>query len=235
VVTSHVRGIGFWDVDTGNLQRSLPLTLPLAWLDERIVLGPDGNTIAADGSRNVLLCNVTTGRIRTTSRAQDRDILRPVAFLPDGSSLLTEGLGDGLRLWETASGIERETFRPVSKAYSNPVISPDGRLIAAEYDYQEQPACDRWWMRLFRRGPRSSRRHGIALLDAVSGDVKHSVPGRHPHFVNDGDALVCFDESETSIQFWPVVPPNKPSAALAWSALLIAFGLTAATLLSRRW
>jgi WD40 repeat protein len=60
----------------------------------------------------------------------------PIAISPDGRTLASRSQDHTLRIWDIATGVERETLRPPApgRVYSPIVFSPDSSTLAIEWD-----------------------------------------------------------------------------------------------------
>jgi WD40 repeat protein len=117
--------IKLWQVDTGNLVR----TLSGHWGGVRsVAFSPDGKLLASGGGDNTIkLWNVTTGaEVRTLS-----DWAFSVAFSPDGKLLASGGDDNTIKLWNVTTGAEVRTLSGHSDWVFSVAFSPDGKLLAS--------------------------------------------------------------------------------------------------------
>jgi WD40 repeat protein len=113
--------IHLWDVATGReLWR-------VAHESTKLAFSPDGKLLAGGGERGVVLRDATTGKERSV--LQD-GIVHALAFAPDGKTLASVGIapggGEKVRLWDLATGRERQCFENSVAA----AFSPDGKTLA---------------------------------------------------------------------------------------------------------
>lgn len=94
-----------------------------------VAFGPDACTLASGSyDKTVRLWDVATTRQRRVLRGH-RDWVFAVAVAPDGRTVVSGG-GDGLRLWDAASGEPRRTFTEQLNV-SSLAFSPDARMLAS--------------------------------------------------------------------------------------------------------
>jgi RNA polymerase sigma factor (sigma-70 family) len=191
-VASQRPDVVLWDPATGREVRRLrtyPSVLATAF-------SPDGKTLAAaSGAGTISLWDVASGKLCPAS-ADPIIGLYQLRFT-DGGRLLI-GTSERRITWDVASG--REVARSAEKAsgYGLPVLSPDGRLVAALTD------------------PRDANQE-LILSDAATGEQIRTIPGRfnlrpYPTFTPDGRRIIVGD-TEYAIRIFDVAT-GQPSATL---------------------
>jgi hypothetical protein len=136
--------IRLWDVTTGRLIRVLQ---GHAGDVTSVAFSADGRTLAsASYDKTIKLWNMADGTLRSTLHGHD-DWVFAVTFSTDSSRVIS-GAGDGLRLWDAASG-ESLSSRGEQRNISSLAFSPCGEILAS-----------------------SSAEGNIALRDASSGGIK---------------------------------------------------------------
>ena len=96
-----------------------------------IEYSPDGTILAAATFIGVWLYDVQTGK-ELQLLATEPVAVESIAFSPDGTKLVSSGIGAPLSLWDVASGRLLRTF-PIESDWSNQGVafSPDGKIIAS--------------------------------------------------------------------------------------------------------
>ncbi|HJZ54728.1 MAG TPA: WD40 repeat domain-containing protein, partial [Gemmataceae bacterium] len=143
--SDYGRSVRLWDADTGR-ERSITPT-GRGGID-RVAFGPDGKTLALSVTRyiekgvtsreqgfplprvdEVRLLDLATGR----ERAVVPGLKGPVAFTPDGHTLVCAGRGTPAYLWPMAPPQPHAIFRPLpgENTYNSAAFSPDGKTLAA--------------------------------------------------------------------------------------------------------
>ena len=93
---------------------------------------PDGQTLvsaAGSGDKFIRLWDVKTGKELRRFEGHE-DVVRSVAFSPDGRRALSAGDDNTLRLWAVASGKELYRYEGHAAAVMGVVFFPDGRRAA---------------------------------------------------------------------------------------------------------
>jgi WD40 repeat protein len=124
-------GLRAWDVATGRLLAALAPPGPSADLAvfRHVAWSPDGRRVAVARGLDppVWVWDVSAGRL-----AAVLDAARPpLAFTPDGGTLVTATPGADVKLWDAATGRERGTLTGHPADIGAVAVSPDGRLVAA--------------------------------------------------------------------------------------------------------
>ena len=96
-----------------------------------IEYSPDGTILAAAAFIGVWLYDVQTGK-ELQLLATEPVAVESIAFSPDGTKLVSSGIGAPLSLWDVESGRLLRTF-PIESDWSNQGVafSPDGIIIAS--------------------------------------------------------------------------------------------------------
>jgi WD40 repeat protein len=102
-------------------RRTIPLNL-VADAHQRLVVSPDGATIAVTGDETLILFDVATATERLRFEAHAGERVTGLAFVADGRTLLTAGADARLRLWDPVTG---DSLR------SLPVDVPAGALFVS--------------------------------------------------------------------------------------------------------
>jgi RNA polymerase sigma factor (sigma-70 family) len=168
-------GIRWWDFSTSREMRSLDKRLEAP---HRIVLSPDGKTLAAVvRPRELYLWEAATGKEISRNVLGPDGIAWYVCFSPDGKTLACSNLGDAgvptdalkTRFFAAATGRELDSWQ--EKVGCGPIVfSPDGKILA------------------------QVNRERIYLRDAKSGKELLQLPGLPAYvmavgFTHDGTKL----------------------------------------------
>ncbi len=157
--------------------------------DDFLVLSADGKTAATVGGANTFdLWDIARGK-RLHEFEGHRKEVNSLAFSVDGGTLFSSaGInGDGLRMWDVATGETRKTPRSIPSPVSGLSLSPDGKLMAV-------------WT--FGVGT-------IHFVDPMSGTERRSIKGEGKGqnavaWSGDGKTLVCRNHSDRNIRLWEV-------------------------------
>lgn len=123
-----------WDLATGKKLHTLrdPKREEPRWYLHLtfLLFSPNGSLLAMGDPHNgeVLLWNTATGKVVR----KIEDIAEPLcaSFSPDGKTLATGDSTNRVRLWDVASGKERNPRDDNAVAFAAPALSPDGRILA---------------------------------------------------------------------------------------------------------
>jgi WD40 repeat protein len=102
-----------------------------------VTLSPDGATLlAAGGKSHAQLFDASTGEPGLTLGGLDLDGSVYYASLsPDGRRILTSDSDANVRIWDASTGALQTTWTgPDDGCTAGACFSPDGRLVAAQYD-----------------------------------------------------------------------------------------------------
>jgi WD40 repeat protein len=169
--------VRLWDPATG---KELPRKGDLPPADRFGTFAPDGETLALWGRDcSIRLWDTVTWREKQP-RDGHGDYLDGVAVAPDNKTLATAS-GDGIRVWEAATGRQRHWLRPEEPGTCRGVaLSPDGRTIAG--------ATGRL----------------IQFWDAGTGRALRSIPTDGSNFgvAFSPDGQVVYSASLSTVQCW---------------------------------
>ncbi len=133
VGTDQVGSVRLWDVTTGNVVRSFDI---LNGCMEANV-SPDGATLAA-ACLDVPSTSECRHRRRARQIAHRRLRKSKVRFSPDGTQILTAGLGSVATLWDLATAAQIRTFVPTDTELADTMavdFAPDGdRVVTGGMD-----------------------------------------------------------------------------------------------------
>jgi WD40 repeat protein/serine/threonine protein kinase len=101
------------------------------WAPNALALSPDGKTLVLPAPENFALSlhDMATGKEVQSFRGH-RQIIRAVAFSPDGRTIVSGSHDGTVRLWDVATGKERRTLQ-TGDATASLAFSPDGKTLAA--------------------------------------------------------------------------------------------------------
>jgi WD40 repeat protein len=127
-----------WAVPTGKEVRRIPsVANPFHAVEtahiQAVVFSPDGKTIATGGAYNdysVRLWESESGRNRWTVQGSFLVFIMGLAFSPDGRNLASVDTRGNCRLWEVATGKERQQFVGHRDVVTSVAFSPDGKALA---------------------------------------------------------------------------------------------------------
>jgi WD40 repeat protein len=96
-----------------------------------LVFSPDGKALASGGICNeeINLWDVTAGKLTATLKGYDAYGIRAMGFSPDSKKLFTMGRHDGMKIWDTVTGIETAS-RKSPELVVAAAFSPDVKTLA---------------------------------------------------------------------------------------------------------
>jgi WD40 repeat protein/serine/threonine protein kinase len=129
---SHDGTARLWDVGTGRLAHSLPVS---HWWARGVAFSPDGQLLATAGDEPMLRGAATlwytgTGQHRRHLDGHARPV-EHVAFSPDGKLLASAGHDGTVRLWGVEFGKEVHSLAGSGKPVLTLAFSPDGARLAS--------------------------------------------------------------------------------------------------------
>ncbi len=114
--------LSLWNANTGKLLRRFSAPYPVFW---NPLLSPDGKRVLSCPQGAARLWDTTTGREVLSYHAHDH--VGSLEFTPNGRALLSVGLYDGIRMWETASGKQLQQFTGHRLGAHTIRVLPDSR------------------------------------------------------------------------------------------------------------
>ena len=105
--------------------------LGLQWV-LAVAYSPDSQTLASSGSSDgtIQLWNVANGTHLRTLKGHT-EMVRTLAFLPDGKTLVSGSDDDALRMWDTDTGTMLRQLSGHSNDVKSVVFSRDGKMLAS--------------------------------------------------------------------------------------------------------
>jgi outer membrane protein assembly factor BamB len=123
--------VSVWDADAGRRRSSLGKPDDSSRL-LALAPSPDGKIFAwANDSREVVLCDVTTGKELERFAGSDQGEQISVAFSPNGRVLASVGPSGPVRLWDVAARKRLVAFGETPSGTRALAWSPDATLLAA--------------------------------------------------------------------------------------------------------
>lgn len=109
-------------------------------LSSEIAFSRDSQMLASGGKgKEILIWEVETGQQRLPADSR-MDAGRPIAFMPDGKSLMATA-ADGLLFWDTSSLKETRSKAPGSHSVTSRLVG-DGKILAEACRNQRVQFCD---------------------------------------------------------------------------------------------
>ena len=126
--TGHKK-VRVWEV-----VKAKPVDFPQPKNCNAVALSPDGSQLAAAVDYGVRVYTIADGSRHPRYELKHKGQVSAVAFSPDGSTIATGSWDQTVKLWDAATGRERETFRwPIGRVYCL-AYAPDGLRLAAGGD-----------------------------------------------------------------------------------------------------
>jgi WD40 repeat protein len=200
-----------WDVATGSLvgKVAVPPSPPGM---PKVCLSPDGKKLAYSCSREpgITLYDVETGaRLIAWNAARER--VWDVAFLPDGSHLVSGGDDPVLRVWDAATGkLAREIGSDLAET-GRIAVSPDGNHLATIGQRRADPPSQVWQGDDF-----------VRLWDLKTGKLLRRLPvppgATHPNFPAGLNALAFTQDGKSllvggvdrAVRVWDLATEAEP-------------------------
>ena len=97
-----------------------------------VAYSPDGKTLASSGSSDgtIQLWDVKSGKHIKTLKGHT-EMVRTLAFLPDGKILVSGSDDDTIRMWDVATGRENRILSGHSNDVKSVTFSRDGKMLAS--------------------------------------------------------------------------------------------------------
>lgn len=126
--TETDRSVRLWDVETGNLLKTLK---GHKWIVETVGFSPDGKTLASGGwDDTVRLWDAIRGRHLKTLTEHTGWVLI-VGFSPDSQTLASGGADGTVRLWDVDTGNLLKILPGHAGGVLSVDFSPDGKTLAS--------------------------------------------------------------------------------------------------------
>jgi serine/threonine protein kinase len=91
------------------------------------VFSPDGKYLAYDPDQKIVLLNLASGKIdRTIDYANVTDL----EFAPDSKTFVTSSTDPNVKIWDVATGSQKQNFKVGSYTINVAAYSPDGKTVA---------------------------------------------------------------------------------------------------------
>jgi WD40 repeat protein len=168
----------------------------------RVVFSPNGKILASGGRCNseFALWDVTTGKKTASLKGYDAYGVLDMVFAPDGKTLASLGVHDGIKFWNVATGKDLGTLR-AGKHINLARFASDGKTLAtSHYDYVQVDGRDvlKAWVKL-RHVPSGKNQNTLK---------GHTVKICSMTFSPDGETLAVGGEDGT-IKLWNVAKDRQ--------------------------
>jgi WD40 repeat protein/serine/threonine protein kinase len=170
-----------WSVPDGQWLADLP------GQDERVVAvaaSPIANLLASSGRNpKIYLWDMDQRKVIATLSGHGSEVAK-LTFSPDGEWLASASKDETVRIWKVAAGRQADVLTNVSceGGLQMPLLSPDGRLLAA-----------------------NSSNHELALFDLASRQLLRTLaPGRHPVAFSPGGDILASITTSGLLELWDV-------------------------------
>lgn len=218
VVNSNTADVCLYDLTTGKERERFPLSgYRWDWLMSSAI-SPDGRRLACCFQDTTCLMDLTTGKIRHTAcRGWN------CAFTPDGRTLVANEGETRLRIWDTATGREKNP-NPGNLGWS-PIfaVSPDGRVLASSdssgfWTSQEVTLWDLVNGRVIRELPLRGRDkcHSVRGL-AFSPDGKVLFAAQIGGFIQSWDSATGAERGSIQLARYPHAQLGNPNFNLTFT------------------
>lgn len=200
--------VTLWSTTEGRLTRRIQ---NVAQQVQHIALSPDGRLMAVAAGTpgrlgEVKLFDIAGGRlVRTLATAGD--LMTTVDFSPDGKRVAVGGADHAVRVFETATGLERFRSEQNADWIMHLAFSPDGKQIVS-----------------------ASRDKTVRIMDAESGELEQTYAGHEgpvftAEFSADGKRVISAGR-DREIHLWQAADARKLAETGRLSAEVLRLGMS---------